>query len=457
MSCVHHCTWPVDSLRFVNVAFHVVLKCFFSCLVYRNSTLRKTMSFDNSVSEFSQQSVVFAMERFARAVANMDETVMVPCKLMDVPVGSDPELDQRVPRRSRAMIRDMQAADLHSLYSMLNNLKSELIWGPKTENGTSANTVTNGNNGQNLRSTNMVRRPSVNSMASISSGTTYSDSDSESGLDHESTEDSGVEAEREPDGEESVEQMANQFRRHLLGLHQCLEHMADAAHYLTHRYQVEIGSSDWQPSTPLWFFFLFSFRLFLYNVLLIWTKTKRSKCLLLRWFETSVCTFVCPVVLICFWICLAVQCSAMRLHDQLLQQPPSSWFSFLFYSFCSSYADVLSVRLCLSVFFFFLFRYITKQKRQHIPERCRTFPFVGCIVLATARGCGRTSKHLCYPLRSWLPLRLWFDLISFLICHVNFHSAGHLALSAWHSWILCAWDSPLLLHSVGAVWSIKTE
>jgi len=213
-----------------------------SCLT--NSTLRKTMSFDNSVSEFSQQSVVFAMERFARAVANMDETVMVPCKLMDVPVGSDPELDQRVPRRSRAMIRDMQAADLHSLYSMLNNLKSELIWGPKTENGTPANTVTNGNNGQNLRSTNMVRRPSVNSMASISSGTTYSDSDSESGLDHESTEDSGVEAEREPDGEESVEQMANQFRRHLLGLHQCLEHMADAAHYLTHRYQVEIGSSD---------------------------------------------------------------------------------------------------------------------------------------------------------------------------------------------------------------------
>lgn len=63
-------------------------------------------------------------------------------------------------------------------------------------------------------------------------------------MDHESsTEDSGVE--REPDGEECVERMADQFRRHLLGLHQCLEHMADAANYLTHRYHVEIGSADW--------------------------------------------------------------------------------------------------------------------------------------------------------------------------------------------------------------------
>lgn len=215
-----------------------------------NSTLRKTMSFDNNVSEFSQQSLVFAMERFARSVANMDETVMVPCKLMDVPVGSDPELDQRVPRRSRAMIRDMQAADLHSLYSMLNSLKNELIWGAKSsETPAVTSTQQRSENTSNHHNSSrmMVRRPSVNSMtstASVSSGTAYSDSDSESGLDHESTEDSGVEAEREPDGEESVEQMANQFRRHLHGLHQCLEHMADAAHYLTHRYQVEIGSSE---------------------------------------------------------------------------------------------------------------------------------------------------------------------------------------------------------------------
>merc|ERR1712071_681471 len=194
----------------------------------RNSTLRKTMSFDNSVSEFSQQSGVFAMERFSRAVANMDDTVMVPCKLMDVPVGSDPELDQRVPRRSRAMIRDMQSADLHSLYSMLNSLKNELIWtSPSTSTPSSTTSTT-----------------STTSITPSQRTTAYSDSDSESGLDHESTEDSGVEAEREPDGEESVEAMANQFRRHLLGLHQCLEHMADAAHYLTHRYQVEIGSAD---------------------------------------------------------------------------------------------------------------------------------------------------------------------------------------------------------------------
>jgi len=219
----------------------------------RNSTLRKTMSFDNSVSEFSQQSVVFAMERFSRAVANMDETVMVPCKLMDVPVGSDPELDTRVPRRSRAMIRDMQSADLHSLYSMLNSLKNELIWtSPATTSSSSSSTsaTTTTTSTPPSTRTSMARRPSVNSMtsvASVSSATTssaYSDSDSESGLDHESTEDSGVEAEREPDGEESVEHMANQFRRHLLGLHQCLEHMADAALYLTHRYQVEIGSAD---------------------------------------------------------------------------------------------------------------------------------------------------------------------------------------------------------------------
>ena len=249
------------------------------------------MSFDHTTSEFSQQSVVFAMERFSKAVANMDETVMVPCKLMDVPVGSDPDLDARVPRRSRAMIRDMQSADLHSLYTMLNSLKNELIWGSRsnatTDNATgpSGTGAPSSNSQQQQQQRSMVRRPSVNSMTSMTSvtsssasssssstsshhhssasshhssssssssssgtGTSYSDSDSESGLmDHESTEDSGVEAEREqgePDGDECVEQMANQFRRHLLGLHQCLEHMADAAHYLTHRYQVEIGSAD---------------------------------------------------------------------------------------------------------------------------------------------------------------------------------------------------------------------
>ena len=81
------------------------------------------------------------MERFSRAVANMDETVMVPCKLMDVPVGSDPELDTRVPRRTRSMIRDMQSADLHSLYTMLNSLKNELIWGSRTTTTTTATTV----------------------------------------------------------------------------------------------------------------------------------------------------------------------------------------------------------------------------------------------------------------------------------------------------------------------------
>merc|ERR1719383_938404 len=118
----------------------------------------------------------------------MDETVMVPCKLMDVPVGSDPELDKRVPRRSRAMIRDMQSADLHSLYSMLNSLKNELIWtSPATTSSSSTSTTT-----PPSTRTSMVRRPSVNSMtsmASVSSATTtssaYSDSDSESGLDHE--------------------------------------------------------------------------------------------------------------------------------------------------------------------------------------------------------------------------------------------------------------------------------
>merc|ERR1712071_745668 len=133
----------------------------------RNSTLRKTMSFDNSVSEFSQQSVGFAMERFSRAVANMDDTVMVPCKLMDVPVGSDPELDQRVPRRSRAMIRDMQSADLHSLYSMLNSLKNELIWtSPSTSTPSSTTSTTSITPSQR---TTMVRRPSVNSMTSMAS------------------------------------------------------------------------------------------------------------------------------------------------------------------------------------------------------------------------------------------------------------------------------------------------
>ncbi|CAG9581202.1 unnamed protein product [Danaus chrysippus] len=148
------------------------------------NTLRKIARNDNT--EFSKQSVLNDMEKFVKMVTAMDETVLVPSRLMNLPQEGDD--------------------DPFNLYSMLNDLKTELLWAGEetTERG---------------------RRISDFS-------DTESDASSAAG-------DSGIDGE---DERESAARAAAACRRHLRGLRRCLRHLTAAAVHLTRSYQEEVGA-----------------------------------------------------------------------------------------------------------------------------------------------------------------------------------------------------------------------
>jgi len=250
----------------------------------RNS-LRRIATNDDT--EFSRESIVNLMEKFVKTVNVMDETILVPCRLMDRTVGD--ATDTIVPesngssskhhhhhhhhnahhsangKKTRASIHEsLSSAELFSLYNMLNGVKVDLLWGRNSEvqpeemqnqldddKQTSACSVpstvavavtANSTNDTNPNSSSTkdvkghVRRPSTASVASSNSATTLSDSESEISTEN----DSGIESECKHETDKSRD-LARQYRKHLLGLYRCLEQMTDAANYLTARYQSDIG------------------------------------------------------------------------------------------------------------------------------------------------------------------------------------------------------------------------
>lgn len=75
--------------------------------------------------EFSNASIMNAMEKFVSAVQEMDETILVPCRLMDLKVGDSADKED-----GKTMVHQlMNHADLYSLYTMVNAVKNELLWG----------------------------------------------------------------------------------------------------------------------------------------------------------------------------------------------------------------------------------------------------------------------------------------------------------------------------------------
>ncbi|CAK1544533.1 unnamed protein product [Leptosia nina] len=151
----------------------------------RNS-LRKIARNDNT--EFSKESVLHDMEKFVKMVNTMDDTVLVPSRLMNLPQEGDD--------------------DPFSLFAMLNDLKTELLWaGAEPEEDRA--------------------RPRVSDMSD-----TESDASSAAG-------DSGIEGEDERD---SAARAAEDCRRHLRGLRRCLRHLTATAAHLTRSYQEEVGA-----------------------------------------------------------------------------------------------------------------------------------------------------------------------------------------------------------------------
>ena len=199
----------------------------------------------NDDTEFSHQSILNAMEKFVKSVNTMDETILVPCRLMDMKVGD--EQDPAAPKKHSAGVKGKQgvqetlsSADLFDLYNMLNSIKADLLWGqgqnpeeetPAPPSGGNVVLLTTAVKGH-------VRRPSTVSVASTnSSASTISDCESETGNEN----DSGIE--ESPQVANRTEQVAENFRRHLHGLTRSLRQLTDAAQYVTSRYQKDIGGT----------------------------------------------------------------------------------------------------------------------------------------------------------------------------------------------------------------------
>ncbi|XP_072945744.1 mid1-interacting protein 1-B [Epargyreus clarus] len=150
------------------------------------NTLRKIARHDDT--EFSKQSILNDMEKFVKMVNTMDETVLVPSRLMNLPQEGDD--------------------DPFSLFAMLNDLKTELLWA-----GDAEEQVERGRRVSDLSDTD-------------------SDTSSAAG-------DSGIEGE---DERESAARAAAACRRHLRGLRRSLRHLTAAAATLTRSYQEEVGA-----------------------------------------------------------------------------------------------------------------------------------------------------------------------------------------------------------------------
>lgn len=218
--------------------------------------------------EFSNQSILNAMEKFVKTVNAMDETILVPCRLMDRKVGDAtdtmPADQQQLKQHShhgkktgKPSVRDaLNTSDLFKLYNMLNVVKVDLLWGrqdseeqqqsspmdttpeykQKSASPAPAAAAEQTSDSGSSSIKGHIRRPSTVSMASSNSASTLSDSESEISAEN----DSGIESEAAADQDKSTE-LAKQFRAHLLGLYRSLEQMTEAANYLTARYQSDVG------------------------------------------------------------------------------------------------------------------------------------------------------------------------------------------------------------------------
>ncbi|OQR77640.1 mid1-interacting protein 1 isoform 1 [Tropilaelaps mercedesae] len=78
----------------------------------------------------SQQSVLNVMDRFVKAVNNMDATVLVPSRLRDMDVTETTEtgLSTGVGANNPLYFK----GDLHSCFTMLHEAKNALLWGPSS-------------------------------------------------------------------------------------------------------------------------------------------------------------------------------------------------------------------------------------------------------------------------------------------------------------------------------------
>jgi len=217
------------------------------------------------------------MERFVQTVEDMNETILVPCRLMDAkfdhtivpPVEVKESKPSMIPGKMGAagpedkaaagkrLLSTLNGTDLFQFYTMLNSVKNSLMWGNQGQNQTqrvtsiqssaistsssassvvsssasSTSSLSQVSQGQSSEVKGHARRPST---VSTTSSTSASDTEYS-----ELNEDSGVEVEHEEDYTHT--NMADTFHHHLNGLQQCLCDLTLAADYVTTRYNNDLG------------------------------------------------------------------------------------------------------------------------------------------------------------------------------------------------------------------------
>ncbi|KAH8261602.1 hypothetical protein KR044_012126 [Drosophila immigrans] len=233
------------------------------------------------------------MEKFVKTVNIMDDTILVPCRLMDRQIGDSTDIlpaaigkdttanqlsqnSSAQGKRGAAQSKNVQdflnASELFNLYNMLNALKNDLLWTANQEDDQETETPTAAQQQQQqplsqveakTESTRVakghVRRTSTASMMSTTSVSNMSDSDSDisnemdSGLESDGNKSDNAQSSDGSDiidacqsksksaGGDKATDLAKRCKRHLNGLYQCLEQMTEAANYLTARYQSDIG------------------------------------------------------------------------------------------------------------------------------------------------------------------------------------------------------------------------
>ncbi|XP_058804948.1 uncharacterized protein LOC131672039 isoform X2 [Phymastichus coffea] len=191
------------------------------------------------------------MERFVRTVNEMEETILVPSRLLDLAVGdaSDTICQKECRNGSSTIKSNLNNTDLYRLYNIVNQMKIELLW---SQENPAQNLADEQQEQEAQRNKAQVaameharlghaRCPSTTSMQSVQSASSMvssssaSDSDSDTGIEN----DSGLESEEPSDRLANL--AAEQFRRHLHGLHRSINRMTEAAEYLTLRYQADVG------------------------------------------------------------------------------------------------------------------------------------------------------------------------------------------------------------------------
>lgn len=194
-------------------------------------------------SEFSNQSILSAISELVKGITTMDETILVPCRLMDLKVGD--ENDYTVTKLHNSHSKNgvqnyLNSSDLFDVYNMLNSIKVDLLWGQNMDVRPSTGARATGSTPTGSYLTTHkghVRRPSTVSVTSTnSSASVISDSESETGNEN----DSGIE--ETPLEQDKTALLAQNFRRHLKGLFKCLRQMNETTQYLSLRYQDDIGN-----------------------------------------------------------------------------------------------------------------------------------------------------------------------------------------------------------------------